>query len=119
MSSDAGNDGVGVVQILFEAGTDPDVASINVPNRVNSVIDELPAEVIKNGVPVAKEENAMLMYVSLYSTNPEDDEKFLYNFADINVLAELKRIRGVGFADILGAKEYAMCIWLEPDKLVA
>lgn len=119
MSSDAGNDGVGVVQILFEAGTDPDVAAINVQNRVNSVIDELPAEVIRNGVKVAKEENAMLMYVSLHSDNPEHDEKFLYNFADINVLAELKRIHGVGVADILGAKEYAMRIWLKPDKLTA
>ncbi|NVB80081.1 MAG: efflux RND transporter permease subunit [Kofleriaceae bacterium] len=119
MSSDAGNDGVGVVQILFDAGTDPDTAAINVQNRVNSVIDELPAEVLKNGVRVAKENNSMLMYVSIYSSNPEHDEKFLYNFADINVLAELKRIHGVGFADILGAKEYAMRIWLLPDKLLA
>ncbi|HEY4058652.1 MAG TPA: efflux RND transporter permease subunit [Kofleriaceae bacterium] len=119
MSSDAGNDGVGVVQILFEAGTDPDLASVNVQNRVNSVIDELPEEVLKNGVKIAKEENAMLMYVSLSSSNPEHDEKFLYNFADINILAELKRINGVGFADILGAKEYAMRVWLQPDKMTA
>lgn len=119
MSSDAGNDGVGVVQILFETGTDPDIAAINVQNRVNAVIGELPAEVIRNGVKIAKEENAMLMYLSIHSSNPEHDEKFLYNFADINVLAELKRINGVGFADILGAKEYAMRIWLKPDKLVA
>jgi HAE1 family hydrophobic/amphiphilic exporter-1 len=119
MSSDAGNDGVGVVQILFEAGTDPDVAAINVQNRVNSVIDELPAEVLRNGVKIAKEENAMLMYVSLHSSNPDHDEKFLYNFADINILAELKRIQGVGVADILGAKEYAMRIWVKPEKLLA
>jgi HAE1 family hydrophobic/amphiphilic exporter-1 len=119
MSSDTGNDGVGVVQILFETGTDPDVAAINVQNRVNSVMGELPAEVIRNGVKIAKEENAMLMYLSIYSTDDELDEKFLYNFADINVLAELKRIPGVGYADILGAKEYAMRIWLQPDKLVA
>ena len=119
MSSDAGNDGVGVVQILFESGTDPDVAAINVQNRVNAVIDELPAEVLKNGVKIAKEENAMLMYLSIHSSNPDHDEKFLYNFADINVLAEIKRVDGVGFADILGAKEYAMRIWLKPDKLLA
>lgn len=117
MSSDAGNDGVGVVQILFEIGTDPDVAAINVQNRVNAVMGELPAEVIRNGVKIAKEENAMLMYLSIFSSHPDHDEKFLYNFADINVLAELKRIDGVGFADILGAKEYAMRIWLKPDKL--
>ncbi len=119
MSSDMGNDGVGVVQILFETGTDPDVAAINVQNRVNAVMGELPAEVIRNGVKIAKEENAMLLYLSITSTNPEHDEKFLYNFADINVLAELKRVPGVGFADILGAKEYAMRIWLQPDRMVA
>lgn len=116
MSSDAGNDGVGVVQILFEIGTDPDVAAINVQNRVNAVIGELPAEVIRNGVKIAKEENAMLLYLSLFSDNPDHDEKFLYNYADINVLAELKRIPGVGFADILGAKEYAMRVWLQPGQ---
>jgi len=117
MSSDAGNDGVGVVQILFETGTDPDIASVNVQNRVTAVMGELPAEVIKNGVKIAKEENAMLMYLSIYSSNPGHDEKFLYNFTDINVLAELKRIPGVGFADIMGAKEYAMRIWLKPDRM--
>lgn len=119
MSSDAGNDGVGVVQILFETGTDPDVAAINVQNRVNAVMGELPAEVIRNGVKIAKEENAMLMYLNVYSSDPQLDEKFLYNFTDINILAELKRIKGVGFADILGAKEYAMRIWLKPDKMLA
>ncbi|MBM4346418.1 MAG: efflux RND transporter permease subunit, partial [Deltaproteobacteria bacterium] len=87
MSSDTGNDGVGVVQILFETGTDPDVAAVNVQNRVNSVMGELPSEVIKTGVKIAKEENAMLMYLSIASANPGHDEKFLYNFADINVLA--------------------------------
>ena len=119
MSSDAGNDGVGVVQILFEIGTDPNVAGINVQNRVSAVMGELPAEVIRNGVKIAKEENAMLMYLNIYSTDTTLDEKFLYNFADINILAELKRIKGVGFADIVGAKEYAMRIWLKPDKMVA
>ncbi len=119
MSSDTGNDGVGVVQILFEPGTDPDVAAINVQNRVNAVMGELPAEVIRNGVKIAKEENAVLMYLNVFSIDDQLDEKFLYNFVDINVLAELKRIKGVGYADILGAKEYAMRVWLKPDKLIA
>jgi HAE1 family hydrophobic/amphiphilic exporter-1 len=104
MSSDAGNDGVGVVQILFEVGTDPDVAAVNVQNRVAAVMGELPAEVIRNGVKIAKEENAMLMYLNIYSNDSSVEEKFLYNFADINILAELKRVKGVGYADILGAK---------------
>jgi len=119
MSSDAGNDGVGVVQVLFETGVDPDVAAINVQNRVNAVMGELPSEVIRNGVKIAKEENALLMYINVFSSDTSIDEKFLYNFADINLLAELKRIPGVGFADILGAKEYAMRIWLKPDKMQA
>jgi HAE1 family hydrophobic/amphiphilic exporter-1 len=118
MSSDAGNDGVGVVQILFETGTDPNVAGVNVQNRVNAVMGELPEEVIKNGVKIAKEENAMLLYLNLYSSDPTHDEKFLYNFADINILSEIKRVKGVGFADIIGAREYAMRIWLKPDKML-
>lgn len=119
MSSDAGNDGVGVVQIIFDVGTDPDDAAVNVQNRVSAVMGELPEEVTKNGVKIAKEENAMLMYLNIYSNDPTLSEKFLYNYADINVLAELKRVKGVGFADILGAKEYAMRIWLKPDKMLA
>lgn len=119
MSSDAGNDGVGVVQILFETGTDPNEAGVNVQNRVSAVMGELPAEVIKNGVKIAKEENAMLMYLNIYSNDTSMDEKFLYNFTDINILAELKRIKGVGYADIVGAKEYAMRIWLKPDQMLA
>lgn len=119
MSSDAGNDGVGVVQIIFDIGTDPDAAGVNVQNRVNAVMGELPSEVIKNGVKIAKEENAMLMYLNIFSTDTTLDEKFLYNFADINLLAQLKRIKGVGYADIAGAKEYAMRIWLKPDKMLA
>lgn len=118
MSSDAGNDGVGVVQIIFEIGTDPDAAAVNVQNRVAAVMGELPPEVTKNGVRIAKEENAMLMYLNIYSTDTAMQEKFLYNFADINILADLKRINGVGYADILGAKEYAMRIWLKPDKML-
>lgn len=119
MSSDAGNDGVGVVQVLFETGTDPDVAAINVQNRVNAVMGELPPEVTRNGVKIAKEENAMLLYLNIFSRDDAIDERFLYNFADINVLSELKRIPGVGYADILGAKEYAMRVWLRPDRLAA
>lgn len=119
MASSAGNDGVGVVQVLFDTGTDPDVASINVQNRVNTVLDELPEEVRRHGVSIEKEEHAMLMYVSLYSTNRDHDEKFLYNFADINLLAELKRVPGVGLARIMGAKDYAMRVWIKPDKLAA
>ncbi len=118
MSSVSGNDGTSVIQVIFQAGTDPEVASVNVQNRVASVLDELPEEAIKAGVIVEKVQNSMLMYLNILSTDPQLDEKFLYNFVDINVLAELKRIEGVGFADIMGAREYAMRIWLKPDRMI-
>jgi HAE1 family hydrophobic/amphiphilic exporter-1 len=118
MTSDSGNDGVGVIEVLFDVGTDPEIAGVNVQNRVATVMSRLPEEVIKNGVKIGKEENAMLMYINLYSQDPKTDVKFLYNFADINILSELKRIKGVGFADILGTREYAMRIWLKPDKML-
>lgn len=119
MSSDAGNDGVGVVQIIFDIGTDPDIAAVNVQNRVSAVMGELPSEVIKNGVKIAKVENSMLLYLNVFSSDPSFKEKFIYNFTDINILAELKRIQGVGYVEILGAKEYSMRIWLKPDKMLA
>ncbi|MDO9169183.1 MAG: efflux RND transporter permease subunit [Methylobacter sp.] len=118
MSSVSGNDGTSVIQIIFKAGTDPEVAAVNVQNRVASVLDELPEEAIKSGVIVEKVQNSMLLYVNLLSKDSTVDEKFLYNFADINILKELKRIEGVGFAEIMGSREYAMRIWLKPDKLL-
>ena len=118
MSSVSGNDGSSVIQIIFKTGTDPELAAVNVQNRVSSVLDELPEEVIKAGVIVEKVQNSMLLYLNIFSDKDNLDEKFLYNFTDINILAELKRIEGVGFADIMGSREYAMRIWLQPDKLL-
>jgi HAE1 family hydrophobic/amphiphilic exporter-1 len=117
MTSVSGNDGTSIIQVYFEVGINPDIASVNVQNRVTAVLDELPEEVIKAGVIVEKEVNSMLMYLNLLSTDTTVDEKFIYNFADINVLAELKRINGVGFADIMGSREYAMRVWLMPDRM--
>lgn len=119
MSSVSGNDGTSIIQVYFKVGTDPDQAAVNVQNRVATVLDELPEEVIKAGVSTEKEVNSMLMYLNLISSDTTLDEKFIYNFADINVLAELKRIDGVGFADIMGSREYAMRVWLKPAKLDA
>ncbi len=119
MTSVSGNDGTSIIQVYFEVGTDPDVAAVNVQTRVQTVLDELPEEVIKAGVITEKEVNSMLLYVNLLSEDADIDEKFIYNFADINVLPELKRIDGVGFADIMGQREYAMRIWLHPDRLFA
>jgi hydrophobic/amphiphilic exporter-1 (mainly G- bacteria), HAE1 family len=119
MTSVSGNDGTSIVQVFFSVGTDPDLAAVNVQNRVSTVLDELPEEVIKAGVGVEKEVNSMLLYLNLLSTDPSADEKFIYNFADINVLAELKRIDGVGLALIMGAREYSMRVWLKPDRMAA
>lgn len=119
MASDAGNDGEGTIQVVFNLGTDPNVASLNVQNRVASVTNKLPPLVIREGVKITREESNMLMYVNLFSTNPKDDQKFLFNYADINILPELKRVDGVGVADILGNREYAMRIWLKPDRMLA
>ncbi|MCC7379299.1 MAG: efflux RND transporter permease subunit, partial [Chitinophagaceae bacterium] len=119
MTSVSGNDGTSIIQVYFKVGTDPDKAAVNVQNRVATVLDELPEEVIKAGVSTEKEVNSMLMYLNLISSDTTIDEKFIFNFADINVLAELKRIDGVGFADIMGQREYAMRVWLNPSKLDA
>ncbi len=119
IASDAGNDGVCSIQVIFELGTDPNIASVNVQNRVAAVINKLPPAVVKEGVKITREESNMLMYINLYSKDPSLNINFLYNYADINILADIKRIDGVGFADILGDREYAMRIWLKPDRMLA
>jgi hydrophobe/amphiphile efflux-1 (HAE1) family protein len=117
MTSISGNDGSTLITIFFKVGTDPDLAAVNVQNRVTTVLDELPEEVIKAGVVTEKEVNSMLLYLNIISDDPSADEKFIYNFADINVLAELKRIDGVGFAAIMGNRDYSMRVWLKPDRM--
>ncbi len=119
MTSVSANSGMTLITVFFQVGTDPDLAAVNVQNRVQSVIDELPEEVIKAGVIVEKEVNSMLLYLDIVSSDSLVDEKFVYNFADINVLAELKRIDGVGFAEIMGHRDYSMRVWLKPDRLVS
>jgi HAE1 family hydrophobic/amphiphilic exporter-1 len=117
MTSVSGNDGTSIIQVYFKVGTDPDLASVNVQTRVATVLDELPEEVIKAGVSTEKEVNSMLMYINLLSEDTTANEEFLYNFADINVVAELKRVDGVGFANIMGLREYSMRVWLKPDRM--
>jgi HAE1 family hydrophobic/amphiphilic exporter-1 len=119
MASDAGNDGEASIQVIFNLGTDPNQASVNIQNRVASVVNKLPPIVVREGVKITREESNMLMYINLYSKDPKMDQNFLFNFADINVLSELKRVDGVGVADILGNREYAMRVWLKPDRMLA
>lgn len=119
MTSVSGNDGTSIISVYFNVGVDPDIAAVNVQNRVSTVLDELPEEVIKAGVGVEKEVNSMLLYLNILSRDSTADEKFIYNFADINILPELKRIDGVGYAMIMGAREYSMRVWLKPDRMAA
>lgn len=119
MNSVSSNNGVTLVQVFFEVGTDPDQAAVNVQNRVTTVLDELPEEVIKAGVTTEKEVNSMLLYLNVMSSDSTADEEFIYNFTDINILQELKRIDGVGFVDIMGARDYSMRVWLKPDRLLS
>ncbi len=119
MSTVTSNNGTTNIQVFFKVGTDPDLAAVNVQNRVTTVLDELPEEVIKSGVTTEKEVNSMLMYLNIISSDTTLDEKFIYNFADINILKELKRIDGVGFVNIMGLQDYAMRVWLKPDRMQA
>lgn len=119
MESNAGNDGEAEIQVVFNLGTDPNIAALNVQNRVAAVINKLPPLVVREGVKITRQESNMLLYINLYSKDPKADQKFLFNYADINLLPELKRVNGVGFADILGNREYAMRIWLKPDRMLA
>ena len=119
MSTACSNNGTTVIQVFFKVGTDPDIAAVSVQNRVATVVDDLPEETRKAGIITEKEVNSMLLYLNLYSTDPTHNEEFIYNFADINILNELKRIDGVGFADIMGAREYAMRVWLNPERMMA
>ncbi|WP_413531531.1 efflux RND transporter permease subunit [Empedobacter brevis] len=119
ITSDAGNDGEASIQVIFDLGTDPNIAAVNVQNRVSSVVNKLPPLVVREGVKITREESNMLMYINLYSNDPKADQQFLYNYADINILSELKRVNGVGQADILGNREYAMRVWLKPDRMQA
>jgi HAE1 family hydrophobic/amphiphilic exporter-1 len=87
IASDAGNDGEAAIQIIFNLGTDPNQAAINVQNRVASVINKLPPLVVREGVKITREESSNLMYINVFSKDPTMDQKFLYNFTDINMLS--------------------------------
>lgn len=117
--SDATSAGEATIQVVFEAGTDPDIAAVNVKNRVDQVINLVPELVRLEGVVVTRMQPSMLMYVNLFSTDPNANETFLFNYASVNVIPELQRVRGVGVANILGSRQFAMRVWLKPDRMRA
>jgi HAE1 family hydrophobic/amphiphilic exporter-1 len=119
ITSDATSAGEATVQIIFEPGTDPNAAVVNVKTRVDAIMNNLPILVQREGIIITPIQPSMLMYVNLYSTDKNADEKFLYNYANVNVIPELQRINGMGRAQILGSRTFAMRIWLKPDRMQA
>lgn len=116
MSSTATNTGSATIQITFKQGTDPDMAAVNVQNRVAKAQGLLPAEVTKVGVITQKRQSSMLVIFSISDTSGKYDAQFIENYAKINIIPQVQRIQGVGDAMVMGA-DYAMCIWLNPEKM--
>ena len=114
MTSNAANNGSAEISIYFKQGTDPDMAAVNVQNRVSMAQGLLPAEVTQVGVTTQKQQTSMLMVFSIYDEKDQYDIEFLENYANINLIPEIKRVNGVGDATVLG-QDYSMRIWLKPD----
>lgn len=119
MTSTASNDGTASINIYFKLGTNPDLAAVNVQNRVARATSLLPQEVVRAGVTTAKRQSSNIMIFALTSTNPVYDQKFLQNYLNINILPQVKRVNGVGEARVFGSKDYTMRIWLKPDVMAA
>ena len=117
MRSNSGNDGSYSLSISFALGTDPDIDTVNVNNRVQAALARLPAEVQRNGVTVLKKSAAILQFMQFYSENGKQDPLFLSNYVTINVLDAIARVPGVGQAFVFGALDYSMRIWFESDRL--
>lgn len=119
MTSTSSNDGTMTLNVYFRVGTDPDLAAVNVQNRVSKAVSLLPQEVVQAGISTQKQQNSMIMVPLIYSTDSAFDETFLQNYAKINIIPELQRVPGVGQAMVFGSKDYSMRIWLNPDRLTA
>jgi HAE1 family hydrophobic/amphiphilic exporter-1 len=117
MTSSAGNDGSAMITIFFKLGTNPDLAAVNVQNRVSRALPLLPQEVTRAGVTTAKQQSGNVLIFALYSDNPAFDQTFIENYVSINLLPRIKRVPGVGDASSFGQMEYSMRIWLRPDVM--
>ena len=119
IATDATSAGEATLRIIFEPGTDPNVAVIRVKTRVDQVMPLLPELVQREGVIITPIQPSMLMYVNLYSQNKSMDEKFLFNYATVKMLPEINRTKGIARSQILGSRRYAMRVWLNPDRMRA
>ena len=116
IQSSASNNGSADISIYFNQGTDPDMAAVNVQNRVSMAQGLLPAEVTKVGVTTQKRQNSMLLIFSLYDAEDKYNIEFIENYAKINLIPEVQRVKGVGDANVMG-QDYSMRIWLKPDVM--
>jgi hydrophobe/amphiphile efflux-1 (HAE1) family protein len=119
MSSNSANDGTYTLSVSFALGTNPDIATVNVNNRVQSAMARLPQEVQRAGVTVRKQSSAVLQFVAVLSDRPEHDPLFLSNYITINMLDRLGRVPGIGQVSIFGALDYSMRIWFETERLIS
>ena len=117
--SDATSAGEATIQVIFDLDVDPNQALINVKTRLDQIMNRLPQLVQLEGVVLQRVQPSMLMYINVYSTDEDADEKFLYNYSNINVIPEIQRVNGIASAKILGSRQYAMRIWLKPDRMRA
>ena len=119
ITSSASSAGEAAIIIYFEPGTDPNINVVNVQNRVNIVLFQLPPLVVREGILVSQVVPSMLMYVNIFSTDPHADQKDLFNFANVYVMPRLKRIKGMGIPRNLGNRIFAMRVWLNPERMRA
>ena len=119
MISDATSASEASIEVIFEPGTDPTLAAVRVKSRVDQVMTNLPPLVQREGVIIAPMQPSMLMYLNLYSKDNNVDEKFLFNYANTFILPELQRIKGMGFAQAIGSRSFAIRVWLNPERMRA
>ncbi|MFR9166566.1 MAG: efflux RND transporter permease subunit [Dysgonomonas sp.] len=119
MTSTASNSGTATIQVFFRQGTNPDIAAVNVQNLAARANPLLPAEVTQTGVIVQKRQNSTILGIMFATNNPDYDGEFLQNYANINILPQIKRVYGVGDAQVYGAKDYSMRVWLKPDVMAS
>src|SRR5438477_1202092 len=117
--SASGSDGSYNLTVTFALGTDPDINTVNVQNRASLAVPQLPAEVSRSGLTIRKKSAALLQVITLYSPNNTYDSVYLSNYATINIIDPLARIKGVGQATLFGPLDYSLRLWLDPDRLTA
>ena len=119
ITSTASNSGQAEITVYFEQSYDPDIAAVNVQNRVARANSLLPQIVTQTGVTTQKQQTSSLMFLSFYTENKDYDDTYLQNYLKINVTPELQRVKGVGNVNVFGGKTYAMRVWIKPEKLSA